>query len=183
MDDAAIKTAHDLIRSLDPFPGRTYGKPAADYVVPDVIVKRGPQGWRAELNSEVIPRLRINSMYAQILRGNRGNPGAASLQQKLREARWPIRNIEQRFDTILRVSQAIVERQKQFFTHGEIAMRPLVLREIADTLGLHESTISRVTTNKFMATPLDTFEMESTSSGAISRRKQAARPPPQQFAR
>ncbi|MCS6763962.1 MAG: RNA polymerase factor sigma-54 [Candidatus Protistobacter heckmanni] len=165
VDDAAIKTAHDLIRSLAPFPGRTYGKPVADYVVPDVIVKRGPHGWRAELNSEVIPRLRINSMYAQILRGN---PGAASLQQKLQEARWLIRNIEQRFDTILRVSRAIVERQKLFFTHGEIAMRPLVLREIADMLDLNKSTISRVTTNKFMATPLGTFEMKCFFGSHIS---------------
>ncbi|MGN5480309.1 hypothetical protein ACTMU2_36635 [Cupriavidus basilensis] len=100
----------------------------------------------------------------------RGESGAAGLQQKLQEARWLIKNIQQRFDTILRVSQAIVERQKNFFTHGEIAMRPLVLREIADTLGLHESTISRVTTNKYMATPMGTFELKYFFGSHVSTR-------------
>lgn len=160
VDDAALKAAHELIRSLNPFPGQAFGVQEANYVVPDVVVKKTTAGWQAELNAEVMPRLRINDMYAQILRRSRSDPGSTGLQQKLQEARWLIRNIQQRFDTILRVSQAIVERQKNFFTHGEIAMRPLVLREIADTLGLHESTISRVTTNKFMATPMGTFELK-----------------------
>jgi RNA polymerase sigma-54 factor len=160
VDDSALKEAHTLIRSLVPFPGFAFSRPDADYVVPDVVVRKTPAGWVAQLNAEVMPRLRINDMYAQILRNNKGDSGAAGLQQKLQEARWLIKNIQQRFDTILRVSQAIVERQKNFFTHGEIAMRPLVLREIADTLGLHESTISRVTTNKYMATPMGTFELK-----------------------
>ena len=153
MDETALKAAHDLIRSLAPYPGHAYNRPQADFVVPDVFVRKSGSGWIAQLNPDVMPRLRINDMYAQILRGARGESGAAGLQQKLQEARWLIKNIQQRFDTILRVAQAIVERQKNFFSHGEIAMRPLVLREIADTLGLHESTISRVTTNKYMATP------------------------------
>jgi len=95
-----------------------------------------------------------------ILRNNRGDPGSGSLRQQLQEARWLIKNIQQRFETILRVAQAIVERQKNFFAHGEIAMRPLVLREIADTLGLHESTVSRVTTGKYMLTPFGTLEFK-----------------------
>lgn len=160
VDEAALKAAHELIRSLAPYPGHAYSRPEADFVVPDVFVRKGGGGWIAQLNPDVMPRLRINDMYAQILRGAKGESGAAGLQQKLQEARWLIKNIQQRFDTILRVSQAIVERQKNFFTHGEIAMRPLVLREIADTLGLHESTISRVTTNKYMATPMGTFELK-----------------------
>ncbi|WP_024973685.1 RNA polymerase factor sigma-54 [Ralstonia pickettii] len=160
VDEPTLKAAHELIRSLAPFPGHAFGRAEADFVVPDVIVRKTSAGWMAQLNPDVMPRLRINDMYAQILRSSRGESGAANLQQKLQEARWLIKNIQQRFDTILRVSQAIVERQKSFFTHGEIAMRPLVLREIADTLGLHESTISRVTTNKYMATPMGTFELK-----------------------
>lgn len=160
VDEPALKAAHELIRSLAPYPGHAYSRPQADFVVPDVFVRKSGTSWVAQLNPDVMPRLRINDMYAQILRGAKGDAGAAGLQQKLQEARWLIKNIQQRFDTILRVAQAIVERQRNFFTHGEIAMRPLVLREIADTLGLHESTISRVTTNKYMATPMGTFELK-----------------------
>jgi AraC-like DNA-binding protein len=115
------------------------------------------------LNPEVMPKLRVHDIYANVLRNHRGwqrRASYAALQQRLQEARWFIKNIQQRFDTILRVSTAIVERQKGFFTHGEMAMRPLVLREIADELGLHESTISRVTTAKYMATPFGTFELK-----------------------
>ena len=158
--DDELRDAHALIRSLEPFPGAAYGKAEADYVVPDIIVKKVGQGWHAELNPEVVPKLRINHLYANILRNNRGDPGSGSLRQQLQEARWLIKNIQQRFDTILRVAQAIVERQKNFFVHGEIAMRPLVLREIADTLGLHESTVSRVTTGKYMLTPFGTLEFK-----------------------
>ena len=111
------------------------------------------------LNPDVMPKLRINDLYAQAIRGNR-NAGGGGLSGRLQEARWFMKNIQQRFDTILRVSKAIVERQKNFFTHGAIAMKPLVLREIADELGLHESTISRVTTAKYMATPQGTFELK-----------------------
>jgi RNA polymerase sigma-54 factor len=106
-----------------------------------------------------MPRLRVHDIYAGALQGAQGR-GHQALQQRLQEARWFIKNIQQRFDTILRVSRAIVERQKNFFVHGELAMRPLVLREIADELGLHESTISRVTTAKYMATPFGTFELK-----------------------
>jgi len=159
-DDEALRDAHALIRSLEPFPGAAFGQSEADYVVPDVIVRKTASGWRAELNAEIMPKLRINSLYANILRNNRGDPGCGSLRQQLQEARWLIKNIQQRFETILRVAQAIVERQKQFFAHGEIAMRPLVLREIADTLGLHESTVSRVTTGKYLLTPFGTLEFK-----------------------
>ncbi|WP_206954575.1 RNA polymerase factor sigma-54 [Trinickia acidisoli] len=158
--DDELRDAHAMIRSLEPFPGAAYGKAEADYVVPDIMVRKTSGGWQAELNPEVVPRLRINHLYANILRNNRGDPGSGSLRQQLQEARWLIKNIQQRFETILRVAQAIVERQKNFFAHGEIAMRPLVLREIADTLGLHESTVSRVTTGKYMLTPFGTLEFK-----------------------
>jgi RNA polymerase sigma-54 factor len=128
-------------------------------------VGQGPMvKFQVRLNPEVMPRLRVHDIYANALKGHKagGNDAAnfAALQQRLQEARWFIKNIQQRFDTILRVSSAIVERQKSFFIHGELAMRPLVLREIADELGLHESTISRVTTAKYMATPFGTFELK-----------------------
>ena len=107
-----------------------------------------------------MPRLRINRMYADILNRKSRSGNASGLNSQLQEAKWLIKNVQQRFDTILRVSQAIVDRQQQFFEHGEVAMRPLTLREIAETLGLHESTISRVTTQKFMATPRGIFELK-----------------------
>ena len=127
--------------------------------MPDVIVKKVKGAWVAALNPDAMPKLRINRMYADILQSNR-NAGRQQLASQLQEARWLIKNVQQRFDTILRVSQAIVDRQRHFFDHGEVAMRPLVLREIADTLGLHESTVSRVTTQKFMLTPRGIFELK-----------------------
>lgn len=159
-NDDLLREAHALIRSLEPFPGAAFGRAEADYVAPDVIIRKTGQTWSAELNPDVMPRLRINNLYANILRNTRGDPGAGSMKQQLQEARWLIKNIQQRFETILRVAQAIVERQRNFFAHGEIAMRPLVLREIADTLGLHESTVSRVTTGKYMLTPYGTLEFK-----------------------
>ncbi|MCF8167811.1 MAG: RNA polymerase factor sigma-54 [Rhodoferax sp.] len=168
--DAQTREAIALIARLEPKPGRRFVDVERNIVLPDVLVipiaKPGststPQ-FRVQLNPDVMPKLRVHDIYANVLRNHRGGKDSASfasLQQRLQEARWFIKNIQQRFDTILRVSTAIVERQKSFFTHGELAMRPLVLREIADELGLHESTISRVTTAKYMATPFGTFELK-----------------------
>ena len=155
--DEALRAAQALVRSLNPRPGAAFARVEARYVVPDVVVRKVKSVWRASLNAEAMPRLRVNRLYAELGAGRGAAPGLAS---QLQEARWLIRNVQQRFDTILRTSQAIVDRQRGFFEHGEVAMRPLVLREIADTLGLHESTISRVTTQKFMATPRGTFELK-----------------------
>jgi RNA polymerase sigma-54 factor len=157
--DTVIKGAIALIGRLDPKPGRRFVNVERNLIVPDVLVVKSGRGFKVSLNSEVMPRLRVHDIYANALKQNKGQGGQA-LQQRLQEARWFIKNIQQRFDTILRVSSAIVERQKNFFTHGELAMRPLVLREIADELGLHESTISRVTTAKYMSTPFGTFELK-----------------------
>ena len=166
-DEDSIREAQTLIVALEPKPGRRFVRAEANIVVPDVIVQKSGRGWRVVLNPDVMPKLRINDMYAQVLRQHRSQRGGpddggagATLSARLQEARWFVKNILQRFDTIQRVSQAIVERQKGFFTHGEIAMKPLVLREIADELGLHESTISRVTTAKYMNTPFGTFELK-----------------------
>jgi RNA polymerase sigma-54 factor len=151
-----------LVSRLEPKPGRRFADVERNLVLPDVIVSRVGRGLKVQLNPDVMPRLRVHDIYANALKGGRrdGEGGAAAMQQRLQEARWFIKNIQQRFDTILRVSTAIVERQRNFFTHGELAMRPLVLREIAEELGLHESTISRVTTAKYMATPFGTFELK-----------------------
>ena len=157
------RAAMALITRLEPRPGRRFADVERNAVVPDVLVTRSGrsgQNFVVQLNPEVMPKLRVHDVYAGALRGHRGGEGHQALQQRLQEARWFIKNIQQRFDTILRVSRAIVERQKNFFVHGELAMRPLVLRDIADELGLHESTISRVTTAKYMATPQGTFELK-----------------------
>ena len=158
-DEDLMREAQALIVACEPKPGRPFTKAEANIVVPDVMVIKSGRGWKATLNPDVMPKLRINDLYAQAIRGQR-NGSAAGLSTRLQEARWFMKNILQRFDTIQRVSQAIVERQKGFFSHGEIAMKPLVLREIADELGLHESTISRVTTAKYMNTPFGTFELK-----------------------
>jgi RNA polymerase sigma-54 factor len=159
-DETLLREAQALITQLEPKPGRRFAQGAAAAVVPDVIVRKSGREFRVMLNPEVAPKLRINELYANALRATRGGISNSPLGGQLQEARWFIKNIQQRFDTILRVSQAIVERQRGFFTHGELAMKPLVLREIADELGLHESTISRVTTAKYMATSWGTFELK-----------------------
>jgi len=161
-DDQDLREAQDVIQLCQPHPGRCFSKERIDFVAPDVIVTKTNSGdWQARLNQNAMPKLQINSLYASILtQHNEQYKNAASLQTQLHEARWLIKNIRQRCDTILRVSQAIVERQRNFFTHGAIAMRPLVLREIADTLELHESTISRVTTQKYMLTPHGIVELK-----------------------
>lgn len=156
--DEALRDAHALICSLDPHPGSRYSQSETRYVLPDVVVRKYKNQWVVALNADAMPRLRINALYASILQQNRGISSALSTQ--LQEARWLIKNVQQRFETILRVSQAIVDQQRQFFEHGDVAMRPLTLREIAEQLELHESTISRVTTQKYMATPRGVFELK-----------------------
>jgi RNA polymerase sigma-54 factor len=154
-----LREIRSLILTLDPKPGRAFGQGDVRYVVPDVVVRKIGGKWSAALNRDAMPRLRINKMYADILQASREN-GGKHLSGQLQEARWLIKNVQQRFDTILRVTQSIVDRQKNFFEHGEVAMRPLVLREIAEAVGLHESTISRVTTQKYMLTPRGIFELK-----------------------
>ena len=175
-DEAELRDAQKLIQALDPKPGNRFGDHSPLYVVPDVVVRKTRQGWQAFLNPDVIPKLRVNDLYAQILKTHRSGaatspgPGAGgaanrngvtnSLSSQLQEARWLVKNLQQRFETILKVSQEIVDRQRAFFSHGAVAMRPLVLREVADSVGLHESTISRVTTQKYMLTPYGTLELK-----------------------
>lgn len=159
-DDDALRSAQSLITRLDPRPGGGFTRIEADhYVQPEVVVKKVKGLWIASLNGEAVPKLRINRLYADILKRNRDS-SSQYLTSQMQEAKWFIKNIQQRFATILRVAQAIVDRQRNFFEHGDVAMRPLVLREIADELGLHESTISRVTTRKYMLTPSGVYELK-----------------------
>jgi RNA polymerase sigma-54 factor len=160
----AIKAAIPIIAKLEPKPARQFAQVERNVVIPDVIVRaekrRGQTIFVAQLNPQVMPRLHVNDLYANALKGGKKTEAVQGLQNRLQEARWFIKNVQQRFDTILRVSQAIIERQPSFFKHGAVAMRPMVLREIADEIGMHESTISRVTTAKYMSTPFGTFELK-----------------------
>jgi len=156
-DDEDLREVQAVVRQCNPHPGAAFASNVSDYVVPDVIVRRAKNGWAVTLNQDVMPRLRVNSLYATMLKQGRSE---SQMGAQMQEAKWLIKNMRQRFDTILRVAEAIVERQRNFFSHGAVAMRPLVLREIADTLGLHESTISRVTTQKYMLTPHGMFELK-----------------------
>lgn len=158
-DDTTLRGVQKLITSLNPRPGRKYASDDTRYVVSDVIVRKVKGVWIASLNPDAMPKLRINRLYADILSRARSS-GSQQLASQLQEAKWLIKNVQQRFDTILRVAQAIVDRQRHFFEHGEVAMRPLVLREIAEVLELHESTVSRVTTQKFMHTARGIFELK-----------------------
>jgi len=159
VDDHGLRAVRNLITSLNPRPGAEFAKTEANYVIPDVVVRKLRGKWVAALNEAAMPKLRLNRIYADILTRNRESSNQ-QLSAQLQEAKWLIRNVQQRFETILRVSQAIVDRQRHFFEHGEVAMRPMVLREIAEILELHESTISRVTTQKYMLTPRGTYELK-----------------------
>jgi RNA polymerase sigma-54 factor len=158
-EDEDFKAAIALIQLTNTRPGAPYSDDVAAFVVPDVIVKKSRRRWVAQLNPSTMPKLRINQIYASILSANKAGR-TTPMSAQLQEARWLIKNVEQRFATILRVTTSIVARQQQFFEHGDIAMRPLTLREIAEELGLHESTISRVTSSKYMATPRGVFELK-----------------------
>ena len=171
--DDELRAAQHLVTSLNPKPGAQFDQSIADYVVPDVVVEKHDGKWQARLNTEAMPKLRVNQIYANILQQH-SNKDYSQLATHLQEARWFIKNLQQRFETILRVAQAIVDRQVNFFEHGEIGMRPLVLREIADKLDMHESTVSRSTTQKFMLTPRGIYEFKhffgsglTTESGGI----------------
>lgn len=156
---ADAESACMAIRRLDPRPGWRFGAPSVQYVTPDVIVRKVRGQWTAVLNDAVVPKVRLNRGYAELFRRHRSADNA-ELGAHLQEARWTVRNVEQRFSTILAVAQAILKRQHRFLAYGAMAMKPLALREIAQEVGVHESTVSRVTNNKFMATPCGVYELK-----------------------
>jgi RNA polymerase sigma-54 factor len=166
VDAGAVRAANLLIRRMDPRPGLRFGGNHVPYVSADVLVRRVGNRWMAMLNARVVPQIQVNRVYADALA--RARHGQGALAQQLQEARWLIRNVQQRFETIRRVAQAIVDRQRTFFELGELAMRPLVLRDIAAEVGLHPSTISRVTCNKYMDTPRGLIEFKRFFSSRVN---------------
>jgi RNA polymerase sigma-54 factor len=155
-----LQQAVSLIRSLNPRPGGIIQSTQTNYIVPDVIVRKHKGVWRAEMNSEVAPRLRINRQYEKLI--TRGDTSADNkyLQDQLQQARWFIKSLNSRNETLLKVARTIVDRQRAFFEHGPEAMKPLVLHDIAEAVAMHESTISRVTTNKYMLSPRGIYELK-----------------------
>ncbi|WP_417224346.1 RNA polymerase factor sigma-54 [Achromobacter spanius] len=155
--DDAVREACALIRSLNPKPGSRYSAEAPVYVVPDVFVDKWHSRWRVLPNRNAMPQARLHRTYADLFRRARLDD-RSPMAQELQEARWLVRNVEQRYTTIQRVAEAIVKRQQTFFEYGEVALRPLMLREVADDLDMHESTVSRATVGKYMVTPRGVFE-------------------------
>lgn len=163
---ARVEAVCDRIRRLDPRPGWRIGSSQVPYVVPDVIVKKVRGQWAVQLNPAIVPKVRLNQVYAKLFQRHR-TAANAELGEHLQEARWTLRNVEQRFSTILDVAEAIVKRQQNFLDYGPMAMKPLGLKEIAEEVGIHESTVSRVTNNKYMATPVGVLELKYFFSRAM----------------
>jgi RNA polymerase sigma-54 factor len=158
-NDEALAAALDLIQSLEPRPGARYDNRRDEYLVPDVYATRIDDQWRVTLNPENDPGLKLNNYYIDLLRKS-GGKDADYLRGRLQEARWLMSSLELRNQTLIRVSQSIVEFQEDFLEQGEMAMKPLVLKEISEAIGVHESTVSRATTRKYMLTPRGLFELK-----------------------
>ena len=157
-----------LIQSLNPRPGSLISGAAPEYIIPDLIVTKHKDRWRVELNPDTMPKLRVNSQYANLIRRNDNGDENNCLKDHLQEARWFLKSLQSRNETLLKVGTCIVDRQRQFLEHGEEAMKPLVLREIAEIVEMHESTISRVTTQKYMHTPRGVYEFKYFFSSHVS---------------
>ncbi|MDX1518596.1 MAG: RNA polymerase factor sigma-54, partial [Gammaproteobacteria bacterium] len=168
IDREDLQKVIELIQSLNPKPGNTIQDSKTEYVIPDVYVKKKNGVWKVELNSDATPQLRINASYANMIRRADNSSDNNSLKAHLQEARWFIKSLQSRSETLLRVATAIVERQRAFLEYGEEAMKPLVLHDIAEVLDMHESTISRVTTRKYMHTPRGIFELKYFFSSHVS---------------
>ena len=157
-----------LIRTLDPKPGSSIQSVESEYIVPDVFVVKQKGQWLVNLNPDIAPKLRVNSVYSKMIKRADNSQENVSMKEHLQEARWFIKSLHSRNDTLLRVAQSIVEKQEGFLEHGAIAMKPMVLRDIAEELELHESTISRVTTQKYMHTPNGIVEFKYFFSSHVS---------------
>ncbi|MGQ0697408.1 MAG: RNA polymerase factor sigma-54 [Panacagrimonas sp.] len=156
VSEAELKAAFNLILALDPKPGASQGAPA-EAAIPDVIVSGRPGAWKVELNQQRLPRVRVNSSYERALAGS----AHKALKDKLQEARWLVRGLEMRHETLLKTARAVFERQKGFLQHGEEGMVPLTLREVAEAIGMHESTVCRVTMAKFIQTPWGVYDFKA----------------------
>lgn len=159
-----VRAAHALLLRLEPRPGRNWAGEAADYVTPDVVVRKTGGRWLAVLNPAVVPKVRINAVYEELLAQSQSSP---ELQAQLQQAQGVVKSVNQRFMTIMRVAQAIVDEQTAYFEKGVEAMRPMVLRDIAQNLGMHESTVSRATRNKYAQTPWGVIELKEFFSSSL----------------
>ncbi|MCK4841767.1 MAG: RNA polymerase factor sigma-54 [Methylococcales bacterium] len=168
LSETQLKQVIALIRSLDPKPGARIEGVVSQYIVPDVFVKKLKGLWVVSLNPDIAPKLRVNSGYSNLIKRADNSKDNVSMKEHLQEARWFIKSLHSRNDTLLRVAKSIIEKQQAFFDHGAIAMKPLVLRDIAEELELHESTISRVTTQKYMHTPNGIVEFKYFFSSHVS---------------
>ncbi len=164
----ALQAAIEVVQSVNPRPGGLIASAPAEYIVPDVTVKKANGKWRVELNFEAVPRLKVNTHYAGMIRRADNSADNTYMRNQLQEARWFIKSLTSRNETLLKVATAIVERQRGFLEHGEEAMKALVLNDIAEELEMHESTISRVTTRKYMHTPRGIFELKYFFSSHVS---------------
>ncbi len=160
-----LRDALALVKSCNPKPGLAVSPAAAEYVIPDVFVRKIDNHWQVEISPTGIPRLSVNQQYARLLRGSGDH---SVLRSQLQEARWLIRSLEIRNETLMKVATCIVSRQTDFLEHGDEAMKPMVLRDVAEEIGMHESTISRVTTSKYMHTPRGVFEFKYFFSSHLS---------------
>ena len=160
LKEDVLKEAVNLIQSLDPRPGQSIQTGEPEYVIPDVLVRKHNGQWTVELNSDSIPRLQINQHYASMCNNTRNDGDSQFIRSNLQDAKWLIKSLESRNDTLLRVSRCIVEQQQAFFEQGEEYMKPMVLADIAQAVEMHESTISRVTTQKYLHSPRGIFELK-----------------------
>ena len=160
LDTAELQQVIALVQSLNPRPGAQFNTTEPEYIVPDVYVVRKNDKWTVELNTDSLPKLRINSFYANMVKRGSNSQDNNYLRDNLQEARWFLKSLQSRHETLLKVASTIVERQQGFFDYGEEAMKPMVLRSIAETIEMHESTVSRVTTRKYMHTPRGIFEFK-----------------------
>jgi RNA polymerase sigma-54 factor len=168
LDQEKLQEVIVLIQSLNPRPGGQIHETRTEYITPDVYVRKAKGRWRVELNSELMPHLRVNTSYASMIRRADNSEDNVSLKSHLQEARWFIKSLQSRSETLLRVATCIVERQRAFLEYGEEAMKPMVLHDVAEALGMHESTVSRVTTRKYLHTPRGIFELKYFFSSHLS---------------
>ena len=168
IDKQRLSSVMALIRTLDPKPGKKFQEFNSEYVVPDVFVTRAKDTWQVNLNPDIAPRLKVNPFYSGLIKRADTSQDNTAMKDHLQEARWFIKSLHSRNDTLLRVARCVVEKQTEFFEHGPIAMKALVLRNVAEELDLHESTISRVTTQKYMHTPNGIYEFKYFFSSHVS---------------
>ena len=168
LKEPQLKEIMQLIQSLEPRPGNVIDQTEGLYVIPDVLVKKKNNQWLVELNPDIVPRLKVNNEYSNLSTGNRNSSDGQFIRTHVQEAKWFIKSLESRNETLLKVTKSIVQRQIDFFEYGDEAMKPMVLNDIAEEVEMHESTISRVTTQKFMHTPRGIFELKFFFSSHVS---------------